>query len=97
MRAGLLEKPASWIIGVGAALHILGVSLLTALEQPFTAPEVLLVVVSALLTPAYHALTGFGFVFLSTSTTRRRRASRRSAGTTRLGSTIGTAADFNDR
>ncbi|NQX17978.1 hypothetical protein [Rathayibacter sp. VKM Ac-2857] len=97
VRAGLLEKPASWIIGVGAALHVVGASLLTALEQPFTAPEVLLVIVSALLAPAYLALTGFGFVFLSTSTTRRRRASRQSSGTTPLRSTIGTAADLNDR
>ncbi|PPG36486.1 hypothetical protein [Rathayibacter sp. AY2B5] len=82
VRAGLLQKPASWIIGVAAAVHVAGAALLAALDHPLTVPEVLLVVVCALLTPAYLAVTGVGFVFLSTGTTRQRRASRQSARTT---------------
>ncbi|ROQ05538.1 hypothetical protein EDF54_2157 [Rathayibacter sp. PhB93] len=81
VRAGLLEKRVSRIIGVAAAVHVAGAALLAALDRPFTVPEVLLVVACALLAPAYLAVTGVSFVFLSTGTTRERRASRQSART----------------
>ncbi|PPH96026.1 hypothetical protein C5C56_15460 [Rathayibacter sp. AY1D1] len=81
-KAELLEKAALWIISVAVTVHVAGTWLLSALDRPRTAPEVLLVIGCAFVAPACHAITGLGFVFLSRSSSNPRQPAHRSAETT---------------